>query len=78
MPRDFQLVYQPKPVFEVWGLAVRLTPDYKRRFLVSPNKLASYIGEESAESVLEIAAMLRVNKKRKKLRKMGLVDIYLK
>lgn len=69
MPRDFHIVYQPNPAYVL---------SHSRRFLVSANTLERYIGKANAETVLEIAAELTEDKHRKRFRKYGIVDIYLK
>ncbi len=69
MPRDYLLVYQPNQA-NVFS--------HSRRFLVSANRLKNYIGQDNAEKVLEIADNLTMDKHRKRFRKYGIVDIYLK
>ena len=68
MKSDFMIVYQPNPALNY----------PKRRFLISSKRLAHYVGEKNANSLLLKADQLRTDKLRCKLRKFGIIDFYLK
>ncbi len=65
---DYRFVYQPKPELNFT----------RRRFFVSNNRLKDYIGERNANKAVETAINLKQDNYRMRLRKFGIVDIYLK
>jgi hypothetical protein len=68
-PVDFMLVYQPNQAFVI---------SHSRRFLVSFRTLHKYIGKKNANKAIREALILKLNKRRLRFRKFGIVDIYLK
>lgn len=67
--RNFRIVFQPKNADECGG---------KRRFLVGAGRLEDYIGTHNAHTSFERALASTEDKIRIRLRKFGIVDIYVK
>lgn len=67
--RNFRIVYEPKNLEFTGG---------KRRLFVGAGRLADYIGEDNARMSFDRALASTGDKIRIKLRKLGIVDIYVK
>lgn len=67
--KNFRIVFQPNNAEECGG---------KRRFLVGAGRLADYIGTHNAHTSFERALASKGDKIRIRLRKFGVVDIYVK
>ena len=66
--KEFIIVFQPYQQ-EIYG---------KRRFGVGAYSLKKYVGENNANNALQRALNMRTDKVRVRLRKHGIIDIYLK
>lgn len=67
--REFNIVFQPNNREEFDG---------RRRFLVSGNRLAEYIGVKNANDAIQRAWESGEDKFTRKFRKLGKVDFYTK
>lgn len=68
--RDFNLVYQPSEEMR--------KKHGRRRFLISPNVLHEYVGDNNAETAILKAYSTGADKLSIKLRKYGKLDFYTK
>jgi hypothetical protein len=66
--KEFRIVFQPYER-DIYG---------KRRFGVGAYSLQKYIGEINANNALQRALDMRTDKVRVRLRKHGIIDIYVK
>ena len=67
--KNYRIVFQPKDTSACGG---------KRRFFVGAGRLEDYIGVNNAHQAIERAEASMEDKIRIKLRKYGIVDIYVK
>lgn len=76
---NFRFVFQPKinTIYCIPTLDFE-TQRKDKRFLVGAGKLAKYITEKNAETVIKSALKMRTDKLTLKFRKYGIIDIYVK
>lgn len=77
--KNFRFVFQPK--INVIDCIPALQFEKQRsdnRFLVGAGRLAHYITEKNAETVLKSALKMKTDKLSCKFRKYGKIDIYVK
>lgn len=68
LKKQYNVVFQP----------YRQLGQPRRRFMISINRLADYIGENRANYIIKNAQKMTTNSRRFKAQSCGIVDVYLK